>query len=403
MERRDASTMSERPVLLVAGARPNFMKVAPVIAELDRAGRPAVLVHTGQHYDPLLSEDIFRDIGLRTPDYHLGVGSGSHARQTARVMETFEPVLLESRPEWLVLVGDVNSTLACALVGAKLKYELDCRIAHVEAGLRSFDWRMPEEVNRVVTDRLSDVLFTHSRDAHANLALEGIDPERVVFVGNVMVDTLFNCLPRARALDAPAALGVPHGKYVLATLHRPSNVDDRDSLAAILDGLHLVAAESVVVLPAHPRTRTNIARFGLQLDEQRVRIIDPVPYLEMLSLTDSSQVVLTDSGGLQEETTAIGIPCVTLREQTERPVTISHGTNALATWPLTAEGIFRAFQAARARGRAPAGTRVPDGWDGNASSRIVTRLLAGGARDNAPPATDHYVGSPPQPPPPPIR
>jgi len=359
-------------VLIVAGARPNFMKVAPVIAALRRRAHPALLVHTGQHYDEGMSDVFFRDLEIAAPDYHLGVGSGSHAVQTARVMEAFEPVLREVRPDWLVVVGDVNSTLACALVAAKLRPELGCRVAHVEAGLRSGDWRMPEEVNRVLTDRLADLLLTPSHDALPNLLAEGIDPARVAFAGNVMIDTLRAQLAAARALDMPGRLGLRKGGYVLVTLHRPSNVDDPGALAAVLDALARIAGELPVVFPVHPRTRSRIEAFGVGGDAAALHLLDPLGYREMLSLTDGAAVVLTDSGGLQEETTALGVPCVTLREQTERPVTISHGTNRLAPWPLTRGGVYDAFrQALDSRGAVPAG---PEGWDGHAAERIVDAL-----------------------------
>jgi UDP-N-acetylglucosamine 2-epimerase (non-hydrolysing) len=357
--------------LVVAGARPNFMKVAPILRALRERGSPGILVHTGQHYDARMSDTFFRDLDLPDPDYHLGVGSGSHAVQTARVMESFEPVLRESRPDWVVVVGDVNSTLACALVASKLREELGCRIAHVEAGLRSGDWRMPEEVNRVLTDRLSHLLLTPSRDAHPNLAAEGIPEDRVAFVGNVMIDTLFHQLDAARALDLPARLGLPRGGYVVSTLHRPSNVDDPEALRAVLEALAEVAEQMPVVLPLHPRTRNNARSFGLDPHLERIRVLEPLGYREMLSLTDGAAVVLSDSGGLQEETTALGVPCVTLREQTERPVTITEGTNRLAPWPLTREGVLASFRAALADGRAEPGTRCPEGWDGRAGERVV--------------------------------
>jgi len=362
-------------VLLVAGARPNFMKVAPLLPALAAAGHTAVLVHTGQHYDEQMSDAFFRDLGLPEPAHYLEVGPGTHAVQTARVMQAFEPVLRAERPDWVVVVGDVNSTLACALVTVKLRHELGCRIAHVEAGLRSHDWRMPEEVNRVLTDRVSDLLLTPSRDALANLVAEGIPSDRVVFVGNVMIDTLLQHLPAARALDVPARLGLPRGGYVAATLHRPSNVDDQETLASLVGAFAEVARELPVVLPLHPRTRQNLDRFGLHAAARTLCLLEPLGYTEMVGLTDGAAVVLTDSGGLQEETTALGVPCVTLREQTERPVTLTEGTNLMAPWPLTAGGVVSAFRRARARGRREAGGG-PEGWDGHASRRIVAALAA---------------------------
>jgi UDP-N-acetylglucosamine 2-epimerase (non-hydrolysing) len=361
-------------ILLVAGARPNFMKVAPIIRALSAGGHAPLLLHTGQHYDARMSDAFFRDLDIPEPDFHLGVGSGTHAQQTARIMESFEPVLLESRPDWLLVVGDVNSTIACALVASKLREETGCRICHVEAGLRSNDWRMPEEVNRVLTDRLSDLLLTPSHDALPNLLAENIPEDRIVFVGNVMIDTLHAQLARAREERVGERLGVPAGGYALATLHRPSNVDDVGSLTAVLEALAKVSEEMPVVLPVHPRTRKNAERFGLDAIMGRLITIDPVGYTEMLSLTDGSAVVLTDSGGLQEETTVLGVPCVTLREQTERPATITHGTNRMAPWPLTTDGVYASFREALGAGRLGVGERVPEGWDGRAAERITRAL-----------------------------
>jgi UDP-N-acetylglucosamine 2-epimerase (non-hydrolysing) len=360
--------------LVVAGARPNFMKVAPILRALGAAGHEGVLVHTGQHYDAAMSDAFFRDLELPRPGHHLGVGSGSHAAQTARIMEAFEPVLRAERPDWVVVVGDVNSTLACALVAAKLAAETGCRVAHVEAGLRSGDWRMPEEVNRVLTDRLSHLLLTPSRDALPNLLAEGIDAGRVAFVGNVMVDTLLAQLPAARALELPERMELPRGGYVVSTLHRPSNVDRAETLAPVLDALARVAAEMPVVLPIHPRTRARAEEFGLGAALERLHVTEPLGYREMLALTDGAAAVLTDSGGLQEETTALGVPCVTLREQTERPVTVTEGTNRMAPWPLTASGVYASFLGALARGRAAPGSHRPEGWDGRAAERVVEAL-----------------------------
>jgi UDP-N-acetylglucosamine 2-epimerase (non-hydrolysing) len=360
--------------MLVAGARPNFMKVAPVLSALTAEGHTGVLVHTGQHYDEQMSDAFFRDLGLPDPHHYLEVGSGTHAAQTARVMLAFEPVLRRERPDWVVVVGDVNSTLACALVAVKLREELKCRIAHVEAGLRSHDWRMPEEVNRVLTDRVSDLLFTPSRDALPNLLAEGIPAERVVFAGNVMIDTLLQHLPVARAL--PARSGLRWGEYVVSTLHRPSNVDEPKPLAVLVEALARVAQELPVVLPLHPRTRQKLERFGLAEKAKSLQLLEPLGYTEMISLTDGAAVVLTDSGGLQEETTALGVPCVTLREQTERPVTITEGTNRMAPWPLTVDGVVGAFREARAQGRAAPGQHCPEGWDGQAGRRIAAALAA---------------------------
>ena len=361
-------------VLLVAGARPNFMKVAPVIRQLERAGHAAVLVHTEQHYDEQMSGAFFSDLGIREPDHCLGVGSGSHAQQTARVMERFEPVLEAEAPDWVVVPGDVNSTLAAALVTAKLRPVIGCRLAHLEAGLRSFDWRMPEEMNRVLTDRCADLLLTPSRDAHVNLEREGIEAHKVAFVGNLMVDSLLERLPAARAREAAADLGLAAGGYVVATLHRPSNVDDVLALRTCMEGLLAVAAELPLVLPVHPRTRQQIAAAELGAQLAQLRLMPPLGYVDMLSLVDGAAVVITDSGGLQEETTALGVPCVTLREQTERPITVIQGTNRLAPWPLTRAGILASFQEARRQGRSAPGSRSPEGWDGRSAQRVVEAL-----------------------------
>jgi UDP-N-acetylglucosamine 2-epimerase (non-hydrolysing) len=362
--------------LVVAGARPNFMKVAPILRALKAAGHEGVLVHTGQHYDARMSDAFFRDLELPEPDYHLGVGSGTHAQQTARVMEAFEPVLEEVRPDWLVVVGDVNSTLACALVASKHGEDLGCRTAHVEAGLRSNDWRMPEEVNRVLTDRLSDLLLTPSRDALPNLRAEGIPEERIHFVGNVMIDTLFHQLPSAREVDEPGRLELERGGYVVSTLHRPSNVDDPERLRVLLTALSRLSLRLPVVLPLHPRTVKNVEAFGLSELLRPLRVLEPLGYREMLSLTDGAALVMTDSGGLQEETTALGVPCVTLREQTERPITITEGTNQLVSWPPSVESVLTAADEALASPRLAPGEKHPEGWDGHAAERIVT-LLAG--------------------------
>jgi UDP-N-acetylglucosamine 2-epimerase (non-hydrolysing) len=359
-------------ILHVVGARPNFMKVAPILAQLRKAPDvEQVLVHTGQHYDAKMSDVFFQDLGMPAPDVHLGVGSGSHAQQTAKVMVEIEPVLVRHRPDVVVVAGDVNSTLAVALVASKL----GIRIAHVEAGLRSRDWSMPEEVNRILTDRLSDLLFTPSPDGDENLAREGIDPSRVHLVGNVMIDSLRAALPRARESRIHARLGLAKGGYALATLHRPSNVDEPDALAKVLGALAEVAGRLPVVFPIHPRTRARLAgdarsseraegRKGLQL-------VDPLGYLDFLALIADARLVLTDSGGIQEETTALGVPCLTLRENTERPITVEIGTNTLVgTDP--AQIVPRALAVLEGRGKTG---RVPDLWDGRAAERIARILM----------------------------
>jgi UDP-N-acetylglucosamine 2-epimerase (non-hydrolysing) len=349
-------------ILQVVGARPNFMKIAPIEAALRREpGVQQMLVHTGQHYDERMSEAFFRDLGMPRPDVNLGVGSGSHAVQTAEVMRAFEPVLQEFEPDLLVVAGDVNSTLACALVAAKL----GCPVAHVEAGLRSRDRTMPEEINRILTDQIADLLLTPSRDGDENLRAEGIPAERIHFVGNVMIDTLRVHLQRAREMDVPGRLGVERGGYRVATLHRPSNVDDPRQLGEIFAALAELAAERPTILPLHPRTRGRAEAFGLMDRLADVRIVEPLGYLEMLGLMDGAALVLTDSGGVQEETTALGVPCLTLRDTTERPVTITEGTNRLLP-DRSRDSILRAV----AEGETRRG-RIPEGWDGRAAERIV--------------------------------
>lgn len=295
-------------VMLVAGARPNFMKIAPLLRVLHERSMESVIVHTGQHYDEAMSEAFFRDLELRAPDHHLGAGSASHAVQTARVMEAFEPVLINERPDWVLVVGDVNSTLACALVTAKLRAEIGCRLGHVEAGLRSRDWRMPEEVNRVLTDRLSDLLFTPSRDADSNLMFEGIPGERIRFVGNVMIDALLQRLSVARERPILRRLGLEPRRYALVTLHRPSNVDEESSLKEVLLGLGAVADEMPVVFPVHPRTRRRVKESGMGGLLHPLIAVDSLGYLDMIALMECAALVLTDSGGIQEETTALGVP-----------------------------------------------------------------------------------------------
>jgi len=352
-------------ILHIVGARPNFMKMAPIIAALKkRDGVRQVLVHTGQHYDAKMSDVFFQDLGMPDPDVHLGVGSGSHAQQTAKIMLEIEPVVLREKPDVVVVAGDVNSTIGVALVASKL----GGRIAHVEAGLRSRDWTMPEEINRVLTDRLSDLLFTPSRDGDENLAREGIDPGRVHFVGNVMIDSLRAALPRARESRIHDRLELTRGGYALATLHRPSNVDDPAALERLLSALSEVGQEIPVVFPIHPRTRS---RLPDRFNARGVKLIEPLGYLDFLALTADARLVMTDSGGIQEETTALGVPCLTLRENTERPITVEVGTNQLVgTDPA------RVIPAAREvlAGRGKKG-RIPELWDGQAAERVAEVLV----------------------------
>jgi UDP-N-acetylglucosamine 2-epimerase (non-hydrolysing) len=360
-------------VINVVGARPNFMKVAPVVEAMrGRASEfaPSV-VHTGQHYDERMSDAFFRDLGLPRPDVHLGVGSGSHAQQTAAVMQRFEPVVIEHKPDWVLVVGDVNSTLACALVCAKMGVP----VAHVEAGLRSRDRTMPEEINRLLTDQLAELLLTPSADADRNLLAEGAAPERIRLVGNVMIDSLLKHLPAAGASRVREELGLAGRDYAVVTLHRPSNVDDPAALRRIISALARVARRLPVVFPVHPRTRRSVEEFGLDEDEAGVdlRLIEPLGYLDFLRLYSGARLVLTDSGGIQEETTALGVPCLTLRENTERPVTVESGTNrVVGTDP---ERIVAEAESALARSREDAPPRLPPLWDGRAAGRILDALL----------------------------
>jgi UDP-N-acetylglucosamine 2-epimerase (non-hydrolysing) len=348
------------------------MKVAPVMrAMASREGRfDQRLVHTGQHYDEAMSQVFFDELGIAAPDDNLEVGSGSHAAQTAEILLRFEPVLLAFRPDWLVVVGDVNSTMAATLVASKL----GVRTAHVEAGLRSFDRGMPEEINRLVTDALADLLLTPSPDADANLRREGVPESRIRQVGNVMIDTLAANLERARARQAPRQFGLEPRRYVYVTLHRPSNVDERESLAAIAACLLDVSRRAPVVFPVHPRTRQRLLQFGL-LDRlassQSVKLIEPVGYLDSIGLADAASCVLTDSGGLQEETTFLRVPCLTLRPNTERPITISHGSNRLTTLAALRDDL----DAALARRAASEALPCPALWDGKASERVADALL----------------------------
>ena len=359
-------------VINVVGARPNFMKVAPIVAAMKR--RPAkfqpLVVHTGQHYDAAMSDSFFRDLELPQPDTHLGVGSASHAAQTAAVMERFEPVVINEKPDWVLVVGDVNSTLACALVCVKL----GVKVAHVEAGLRSRDRTMPEEINRLLTDQIADLLLTPSSDADANLRAEGIPAERIRLVGNVMIDSLLQNLERARGSRIKHELGVADKNYGVLTLHRPSNVDAPDTFARILAALETITQTLPVIFPVHPRTRKTIAELGLGdrvASIKNLRLIDPLGYLDFLSLYSAARLVLTDSGGIQEETTALGIPCLTLRENTERPITVELGTNVVVGTD-TARIITAA--SAALNGSAKKTTHQPPLWDGHTSERILDAL-----------------------------
>jgi UDP-N-acetylglucosamine 2-epimerase (non-hydrolysing) len=361
----DLNYDSSMNILHVVGTRPNFIKAAPVYSALAQRGISQILVHTGQHYDTEMSEIFFKELGLPPPDVNLGVGSGSHASQTALVMTRFEPVLLEQQPDWVLVYGDVNSTLAAALVCAKLQV----RVAHVEAGLRSRDRSMPEEINRLLTDQIADSLLTPSPDADDNLMREGIAPEKIKCVGNVMIDSLIRSLPLAdvRWIDLRQRFSL--GSFALVTLHRPSNVDDLLKLKRILDVLTCVSQKIKILFPIHPRTQRQIAEVDL-LGNEAFRFIEPLGYLDFLALLSHAVFVVTDSGGIQEETTWLGIPCLTLRENTERPITVIQGTNILVGNNLNR---LESEIDLILDGRGKRGSR-PSLWDGNASERIAEVL-----------------------------
>jgi len=367
----------QKVVLCVVGARPNFMKIAPIMSAFLRQGitlRPC-LVHTGQHYDHTMSDQLFVQLGIPRPDVELEVGSGSHAVQTAEIMKRFEPVVDAKQPCAVLVVGDVNSTIACALVAAKKHVP----VVHVEAGLRSYDRRMPEEINRVLTDQITDLFFITERSATENLMREGIASEKIHFVGNVMIDTLLAHVQRS-VLPATTLAGVAGAERILSskqgfallTLHRPSNVDDAVVLRQLVETISKIAAKVPVVFPVHPRTAKHLETFGLRelLDQAGVVLLPALGYLELLGLMSKARLVLTDSGGIQEETTALGVPCITLRENTERPITVEHGTNTLVG--ADPQRIMAAFEDFLATG-GKAG-RVPELWDGHAAERIVDVL-----------------------------
>ena len=354
-------------LLHVVGTRPNFVKMAPVIAAArERFGADAnVVVHTGQHYDRAMSDVFFEELGVGEPEHMLGVGSGSHGEQTARVLERLEPVLRSERPDLVLVPGDVNSTLAAALCAARC----GIAVAHVESGLRSFDREMPEEINRIATDHLSALCFLHSREAISNLRDEGVPADRARFVGNTMIDTLVALEERFRARDAAATLGLEPASYLLVTLHRPALVDG-PLLGDAMSALAAVAAEMPVVFPVHPRTRKRLAELGWSGEERGVHLSEPVGYLDFLSLEADAGAVLTDSGGIQEETTYLGIPCFTLRDNTERPVTVRAGTNTLLGLdPARISAILELLRAASAS------PQRPEFWDGRAAERVA-RVIA---------------------------
>lgn len=362
-------------VVCIVGARPNFMKIAPLmrVFRADSANFDAYLVHTGQHYDEAMKDAFFRQLNIPEPDIDLGVGSGTHAVQTAEIMRRFEPVLDDLAPDLVLVVGDVNSTIACALVATKK----DISVVHVEAGLRSGDRRMPEEVNRVLTDQISDLLFTTEPDGESNLLREGVDRSRVHFVGNVMIDTLLanrvRAIPAAQTLADIEGFSADTSDFGLLTLHRPSNVDNPAVLRRLLETLVEISERLPLVFPIHPRTRARVKDAGLDslLARGRIGLTEPLGYLQLLGIMEKSRLILTDSGGLQEESTALGVPCITLRENTERPITVTEGTNTIVGTDKAK--IRSCFDDVMASG-GKAG-RIPDLWDGQAAERIATRLL----------------------------
>jgi len=350
-------------VLHVVGARPNFMKAASVHHAISRfSDVHQLVVHTGQHYDINMSEVFFEQLRMPSPDVNLQVGSGSHAVQTAEIMRRFEPIVSENRPDWVLVYGDVNSTIAAALVCSKLQI----RVAHVEAGLRSFDRTMPEEINRLLTDQISDLLFTPSQDGNQNLIREGIAAEKIHLVGNVMIDTLVRMLPHCAAALPE---GIPDS-YALITLHRPANVDDIEWLQELVRTLERMSEELAVVFPVHPRTRDRMRAAGVAIQNRNIRLLDPMPYLSFLAMQKKARVVITDSGGIQEETTFLGVPCLTVRENTERPVTVELGTNQLVGRDLgkLARAVESVLTGAVNKGR------IPPLWDGGASDRLAAIL-----------------------------
>jgi UDP-N-acetylglucosamine 2-epimerase (non-hydrolysing) len=362
--------MSLSRIHLIAAARPNFMKVAPLYHALKPQPWCEVsIVHTGQHYDANMSDAFFRDLQLPQPRHHLEVGSGSHAEQTGGVMIAYEKVCLAERPDWIVVVGDVNSTAACAMVGAKLWIP----VVHLEAGLRSRDRSMPEEINRLVTDAIADVLWTPSIDGDENLIKEGVDPARIDRVGNIMIDSYEMMRPQIDQDDTPRRMGLERGRYIVVTLHRPSNVDRRETLTPLVEQLIAAAARLPVVFAVHPRTRKRLEEFGL-LERLRaagsIHLTEPLGYVQFMALVSGTAAAVTDSGGVQEETTYLGIPCMTLRENTERPITVTQGSNRLVQPLKLLENVERVLA-----GQWPAGSR-PEGWDGKAAQRCVAALWA---------------------------
>jgi len=360
---------NDRPIILVVGARPNFMKIAPLYRELESRNISRLLLHTGQHYDDNMSKVFFDDLGLPEPDIYLGIGSGTHATQTAKVMIEFEKICNEFNPSIVVVVGDVNSTVACSIVCAKLLI----KCAHVESGLRSNDREMPEEINRIITDSISDILLTPSSDGNVNLEKEGISKDRIYLVGNIMIDSLLHNVKKSKSSKILEKLDLKKGQYSVLTLHRPSNVDDIDVLSEIIKSLKEITRSMVVVFPSHPRTTKQLKKFKMfeTLSKmQNLHLIEPCGYIDFMSLVSNSNFVMTDSGGLQEETTALGIPCLTIRENTERPITIDEGTNTLVG--SDSKKIISSVNEIMNNGGKKG--KIPELWDGNTAQRIANIL-----------------------------
>lgn len=370
--------MKNIKITLVVGARPNFMKIAPLMHAIRKHNKSqksggtcfdTLLVHTGQHYDVQMSDTFFKDLNIPAPDVNLEIGSGSHAVQTAEIMVKFEKICLQERPDWVIVVGDVNSTMACTLVASKLA----TKVAHIEAGLRSFDRTMPEEINRLVTDSLADLLLTPSEDADQNLLREGVTEDKIKRVGNIMIDTLVFNLERAKSLAPHKQYGMEANKYVFVTLHRPANVDNQSSLSLIMENLVALSQKLPIIFPVHPRTEKNLIQYGIinELNQYPyLKLCQPVGYFESIGLVDKARFVLTDSGGLQEETTYLKVPCLTLRPNTERPITITIGTNKLTSLQCLEDDINQILAGNRKTGS------IPELWDGKTSERILKTLIS---------------------------
>ncbi len=349
-------------IISVIGARPNFMKMAPIINELKTLKINNIVVHTGQHYDQKMSEDILKDLGFQNPEYFLGAGGGTQVNQIYKIMKKFEKICFKEKPVLVIVAGDVNSTLACALVAVKM----DIKVAHVEAGLRSDDLKMPEEINRILTDRISDLLFTTEMNAEKNLIKEGISPDKIHFVGNCMIDSLVKFISKAKILEYWNRLGLNRKEYLLATIHRPSNVDSKNDLCNVVKTLNTISKQLPIVFPIHPRTRKKIDEFSLNLNKT-ITLLEPLSYIPFLSLMSASKIILTDSGGIQEEATFLGVPCITMRENTERPITAEIGTNILAG--IEYDNIITIFN--KIIKKYNFDYKIPPLWDGVAGKRIV--------------------------------